>query len=54
MESPSLSVTAVSALDGFVLKVPPAQEYIEYQLHVHLITGVTLTYLAGWMVATLQ
>ena len=51
MESPSLSVTAVSALDGFVLKVPPAQEY---QLHVHLITGVTLTYLAGWMVATLQ
>ena len=51
MEGPTVSVTAVSALDGFVLKGPPAQEC---QLHVHLFTGVTLTHLAGWMVATLQ
>ena len=51
MECPTASVTEVSALVGFVLKGPPAQEC---QLHVHLFTGVTLTHLAGWMVATLQ
>ena len=44
MECPAVSVTEVSALVGFVLKGPPAQEC---QLHVHLPTGVTLMQPAG-------
>ena len=44
MEGPTIIVIGVSALDGFVLKGPPAQEC---QLHVHLPTGVTLMQPAG-------
>ena len=44
MEGPKIIVMGVSALDGFVLKGPPAQEC---QLHVHLPIGVTLMQLAG-------
>ena len=44
MESPTVIVIEVPALDGFVLKGPPVQEC---QLHVHLPTGVTLMQPAG-------
>ena len=40
----AIMVIEVSALDGFVLKGPPAQEC---QLHVHLSKGVTLMAQAG-------
>ena len=44
MEGPTIIVIEVSALDGVVLKGPPAQEC---QLHVHLPIGVTLMQPAG-------
>ena len=44
IKSTKIIVIAVSALDGFVLKDPPAQEC---QLHVHLSISVTLMQPAG-------
>ena len=44
IKGPTIIVITVPALDGFVLKDPPAQEC---QLHVHLSIGVTLMQPAG-------